>query len=244
MHFRAYDLNQRVDPDRAVIVTVGDYAACITSQPPALSGDVVVGVELGGAASMTAAVALSPQSGRMVCRGAFGDEPPLSRRAKTDRMGSLYDRMVREGELRVYPGRVTPVAPFLADFFEEIGAQARVIAVACARYRRAEAEQAFADARLPSMAVRWRGQTGGNADSAHDVRAFQRLVMDRRLKTPGSTMLEAGIASSMLRFDTVGNPSLNKTAQNARTDCLGAAVMAAGVAEIVPAPGLLKVSVV
>ena len=245
MHFRAYDLNQPVDPTRQVIVTVGDYAKCVTASPPDLDGYVVVGIDIGGAVSMTSAVALSPTTGRMVCRGAFGDEPPLSRRAKTDRMGSLYDRMVREGELRLYPGRVTPAVPFLRDFFAEIGGQAHVIAVGADRYRRAECEHAFADARIPNVAVRWRGQgASGTSDGSHDVRAFQRLVLDRRLRTPGSTMLESAIASSVLRFDGAGNPALNKAANNARIDCLSAAVIAAGIAETVPEPGLLKVSVV
>lgn len=245
MHFRAFDLNQPVDPDRQVIVTVADYAACVVDHIEPPSGDLVVGIDLGGSASMTCAVAIDLASGAIFCRGAFPDDPPLSRRAERDRMGSLYDRMVREGELRLYPGRVTPVVPFLRDFFGEVGRLGRIVAVGADRYRRAEAEAAFKEANLPGYRVEWRGQgSAGTADGSHDVRAFQRYVMERRMRSRGSTMLESAIASSVLRFDGAGNPALDKAANNARIDALSAAVIAAGIAELIPEAPLLKMHVV
>jgi len=244
-HFRAYDLNQPVDPERETIVSVAEYARCIRTDDCALTGDLVVGIDLGGSVSMTAAVALSIDTGAMLVRGAFGDDPPLSARAREDRMGTLYDRMQRQGELRLYPGRITPVVPFLRDFFDLVGGMGRIIMVGADRHRRAEASQAFADARIPNYAVQWRGQgAAAHADGSHDVRAFQRLVRSERLRTHGSTMLEAAIASSVLRYDGAGNPALNKAADNARIDALSAAVIASGLAELVPSAPLFKVSVV
>ena len=245
MHFRAYDLNQPVDPERETIVTVRDYAKCIRMDAGELAGDIVVGVDLGGSVSMTAAAAFAPESGRLLTRGAFGDEPPLSMRAKKDRMGSLYDRMVRQGELKLYPGRVTPVVPFLRDFFAEIGDCGNILAVGLDRHRKAEAMQAFEDAGIHPRQVYWRGQgAAASADGSHDVRAFQRLVVSRRLRTPGSVMLEAAIASSVIRYDGAGNPALNKAANNARIDALSASVIAAGLGELVRPMPLLKVHVV
>ncbi|MYA41277.1 MAG: hypothetical protein F4Z31_05945 [Gemmatimonadetes bacterium] len=244
-HFRAYDLNQPVDPEKESIVAVSEYARCIDPDAPGLEGDLVVGVDLGSTVSMTAAAALSLDNGALLVRGAFGDEPPLSHRARADRMGTLYDRMQREGELRLYPGKVTPVAPFLHDFFDEIGELGRVTAVGADRHRKAEAIMAFRDAGIPHLPVQWRGQgAAATADGSHDVRAFQRLVRTEALKTRGSTMLEAAIASSVLRFDGAGNPALNKAANNARIDALSAAVIAAGLGEIVTPAPLLKVSVI
>ncbi|MDE0219357.1 MAG: terminase large subunit [Spirochaetaceae bacterium] len=245
MHFRAYDLNQPVDPERETIVTVRDYARCIGPDAPALSGDIVVGVDLGGSVSMTAAAAFSPETGVLITRGAFGDEPPLSLRAQKDRMGSLYDRMIRQGELRLYPGRVTPVVPFLKDFFAEIGALGTVLAVGLDRHRKAEAQQAFEDAGIHPRQVYWRGQgASATADGSHDVRAFQRLVVSRRLRTRGSVMLEAAIASSVIRYDGAGNPALNKASNEARIDALSASVIAAGLGELVRPMPLLRVHVV
>ena len=244
-HFRAYDLNQPVDPERETIVSVAEYARCIRAEDCPLAGDLVVGIDLGGSVSMTAAAALSIDTGAMLVRGAFGDEPALSVRAREDRMGTLYDRMQRQGELRLYPGRVTPVVPFLRDFFDLVGGMGRVVMVGADRHRRAEANQALSDARIPPYAVQWRGQgASATADGSHDVRAFQRLVRGERLRTTGSTMLEVAIASSVLRYDGAGNPALNKAANNARIDALSAAVIAAGLAELVPDAPLLRMTVV
>ncbi len=244
-HFRAYDLNQPIDPERESIVTVSEYAKCIAADAPEIDGDVVIGIDLGGSVSMTCAVALNPSTGAILVRGAFGDEPALTVRARTDRMGTLYDRMLRAGELKLYPGRVTPVIPFLQDFFEEIGGKARVLAVGADRHRRAECEMALRGAGVPYVAVQWRGQgAAATADGSHDVRAFQRLVRTHALKTRGSTMLESAIASSVLRFDGAGNPAIDKAANNARIDALSAAVIAAGLGEIVKPVPLLKVSIV
>ena len=244
MHFRQYDLNQPVDGERQVIVQVRDYRQCIAEDAPDLAGDIVLGIDLGGSVSMTCAAAYSLDTKRLKVWGAFGDDPPLSTRAKVDRMGSLYDRMVRDGELRLYPGRITPVIPFLRDVFEELSGKGRITAIGADRHRRAEAEQAFMDAGLPRIPVKWRGQgASATADGSHDVRAFQRMVFDRRMVTPGSVMLESAIASSVLRFDGAGNPALNKAANNARIDALSASVIAAGLAELVKPAPLLQVHV-
>lgn len=243
-HFRAYDLNQPIDPEREMIVSVSDYAKCLDPAAPLPAGDIVVGLDLGGSASMTCAVAYSPETGAMLCRGAFGDDPPLSQRAKSDQMGTLYDRMRREGELKLYPGRVTPVIPFLTDIMEEFGALGRVTAIGADRFRRAEAEMAFKGAGLPNVQCFWRGQgASAVADGSHDVRAFQKAVLKRRLKLRSSTMLEAAIASSTLRYDGAGNPALDQRAKNARIDCLSAAVIAAGIGEMIPDAPLLRVTV-
>lgn len=244
MHFRQYDLNQPVDAERQVIVQVRDYRQCIAADAPDLAGDIVLGIDLGGSVSMTCAAAYSLDTKRLKVWGAFGDDPPLSTRAKVDRMGSLYDRMVRNGELRLYPGRITPVIPFLKDVLAEIAGKGRITVIGADRHRRAEAEQAFLDAGLPRIPVKWRGQgASATADGSHDVRAFQRMIFDKRMATPGSVMLESAIASSVLRFDGAGNPAINKAANNARIDALSAAVIAAGLAELVKPAPLLQVHV-
>ncbi|MDD9990380.1 MAG: hypothetical protein OXP75_01125 [Rhodospirillales bacterium] len=245
MYFRQYDLNQPVDAERQVIVQVRDYRACIAEDAPDLAGDIVLGIDLGGSVSMTCAAAYSLETKRLKTWGAFGDDPPLSKRAKSDRMGSLYDRMVREGELRLYPGRITPVIPFLEQVFAEIAGKGRVIAIGADRHRKEEARTAFDTANISYVPVKWRGQgASATADGSHDVRAFQRAIFDKRICTPGSTMLESAIASSVLRFDKAGNPAIDKAANNARIDALSASVIALGLAELVKPAPLLQVHVV
>ena len=244
-HFRAYDLNQPVDPEKEPIVSIREYSFCVRHKVPRLKGDLVVGVDLGGSVSMTAAVAMSVHNKAIYVRGAFGDDPPLSQRAKSDRMGTLYDRMYRKGELKLYPGILTPVVPFLRDFFEDVGKWGTIVLIGCDRFRRAEAEQAFINAGIPYSAVMWRGQgASGTADGSHDVRAFQRLVRGQQLQTEGSLMLETAIANSVLRYDGAGNPALDKAAKNARIDALSAAVIAAGLGETIKSSPLLELTVI
>jgi len=238
MFFRAYDLNQPVDPGRVTIVALSDYAKCLDDAAPDIADDIVLGIDLGGSASMTAACAFSPGTGAIRVWGAFGDDPPLSVRARMDRVGSLYDQMQRNGELRTFPGKVTPVAPFLQWVMTQVGERGRLVAIGADRYRKAECQQAFADASVPRVPVYWRGQgAAATADGSADVRAFQKRVFSGRLVTRGSTMLESAIAGSMLRFDSSGNPALDKSANHARIDALSAAVIAVGIGELLePAP--------
>ena len=247
-HFRAYDLNQSVDPHKESIVSVGEYMKCVTDAPPKLGagGDIVVGLDLGGSVSMTSGVALDPANGAMLVRGAFGDDPPLSQRAKADRVGTRYDVMVRRGELRLYPGRITPMVPFIRDFFEEVSSYGRVVVIGCDRFRKAELEQALSDAGIPShVGIVFRGQgAGATADGTRDVREFQKAIRAGRYRLAESPMLELAIASSVLRYDGAGNPALDKRHTNARIDALSAAVIAAGLGASMPDTPLMRLSVV
>lgn len=246
MHFRAYDLNMPVDPERETIVSVHDYQGCVADRPEPLSGDIIIGWDLGGSASMTCAAAYSLESRRLKVFGAFGDEPPLSQRARTDRMGSLYQRMVDQGELTLYPGKVTPVVDFMSAVMRDVADCGTIIAMGTDRYRRAEAQQAFADAGIPNhVPVHWRGQGASKtADGTHDVRAFQKSVLGKRLCVGKSAMLEAAIASSVLRYDNAGNPALDKAGNNARIDALSAAVIAVGIGDLIQPKPLFKHHVV
>ena len=244
-HFRAYDLNQSVDPGRDMIVSVRDWMQCVTPDAPDPAGDIIVGLDIGGSSSMTCAVAYSPATGAICARGAFGDTPPISQRARNDGVGTIYDRMLREKTLKLYPGRVTPVTPFLTDVLAEFAGMGRVIALGADRFRRAECLQAFEAARLPAIPCYWRGQgASATADGSHDVRAFQKAVLEKRLATRGCTMLESAIASSALRYDGSGNPALEKRNTKSRIDALSAAVIAVGIGAKVPDAPLMRVSVV
>ena len=181
----------------------------------------------------------------MVFRGAFGDEPSLDVRARGDRMGTLYDRMQRNGELRVYQSRITPVVQFIADLWEWLADRGNVVAIGLDRHRKAEAQQAFSDAKVVPHKVHWRGQGASRfADGSHDVRAFQRLVRTRTLQTTGSVMLEAAIANSVIRYDVAGNPALDKAGDKARIDALSAAVIAAGLRELLIGKTGMKVTLI
>ena len=231
--FRAFELNQRQDPSREMLCSVTDWQSCVVREDrlPEREGPAVVGFDMGGSASMTAAAALWIRTGRMEFWGAFPDTPGLADRGLSDGVGNLYERMHDRGEVAIYSGRVTPVDGFLRDVAGRLDGE-DIIAAGADRYRKAEALQAMesADVRWP---MQWRG-TGASpkADGSHDVRAFQRLVLTRTLRTSSSLMMASAISESSIRRDAAGNPALSKARDKARIDCLQASVIAAGLGEL------------
>lgn len=226
--FRAYDLNERLNPAHETVVTVDQWQACEADELPAREGRCYVGVDLGGSASMTCAVAYWPASGRMQAWGAFPSMPGLRERGQADGVGAAYETMQAQGQLRTYGGQVTDVAAFLADVFGEIGG--RVAAVGCDRYRRSEMEEAARAAGL-RFPLTWRG-TGASraADGSHDVRAFQRAVLQRQVHVQRCQLWRMALRYAVLRYDPAGNPALDKSGIRHRIDAVQAGVIAAGLA--------------
>ena len=135
--FRAYDLNQGLDPSREMILQVSDLKGCVVSDSgfPDRRGPCVIGLDIGESASGTAAAIIWPQTGRTEFRFAFGDRPALRDRARRD--GAPYVEMERRGELVTYPGRIVPVEAFLSDLAADLKGQ-RVLMLAADFYKESE----------------------------------------------------------------------------------------------------------
>ena len=224
--FLAFDLNLPQSPTREVIFTVGDWRRCTVDALPQRSGPVVVGLDMGEATSATAAFAIWPASGRCEAWLAFGDVPSLVERGRRD--GARYDLMAERGELRTYPGRVTPVAAFLGDVAADLSG-CRVHRLAADGYKDAEIKDF-----LDRAGLRWPYEfrrVGAGKDGSRDVRALQRLVLTGRLAMRESLAFATAVANSSLRRDPNGNPALDKATSRGRIDLLSAAVIAAGLAE-------------
>ena len=95
---------------RQMLVPLDVWRRCSREPLPEREGPCFVGFDLGGSTSMTAGAAYWPEVGRLQVWGAFGNEPGLSARGEADGVGLRYERMAARGELRTWPGRVTPVA--------------------------------------------------------------------------------------------------------------------------------------
>ena len=121
--FRSLDLNLPQDPAREVILLPQQWDECVTDSPPERDGSVCVGLDIGGAVSLSACVAIWPATGRCEIWGAFADVPDLHSRGQADGIGRLYLRMEEAGELVTYPGRVTDVVAFIEDAADRLAGE-------------------------------------------------------------------------------------------------------------------------
>ena len=235
--------------DRIVdISTWKEYV--VTQEPPLTKGPLCIGIDLGSSTSMTAAALYWPEVGLLHTIGAFPSIAPLDVRGAKDGVGTRYERMHRLHDTVVYPGRVTPVAPFIMQL-QRIASGHQVIRVIADRFRRAECEQALAEAVVgvvlcekgtkdnPRLAEKEADEVepgmwpvlyrpvGAGPDGAMDVRAFQGEVYEAHLRMAPNLMMDSAVAESVVEYVN-GNPRLEKARQKSRIDALQAAVLAVG----------------
>ena len=224
--FRAFDLNERLSPTREMILSPDDLRECFVADPPQRAGGCFLGFDFGEAVSSTAACALWPETGRMETWQAFGDVPSLADRQRRD--SAPYVLMAARGELVTYSGRVVRPERFLADLQDDL-AGCRVIAAAADSYKDSEVKD-FLDRAALRWPIEFR-RVGAGKDGGRDVRAFQRLVHQRKVRMGENLSLTTAILKSTLRRDGNGNPGLDRATQRGRIDVLSAAVIACGLAE-------------
>ena len=224
--FRAFDLNQNLDPTREMILSPDDLRACFVDDPPPREGRCFLGFDFGEATSSTAACAIWPASGRLETWMSFGDVPALAERARRD--SAPYAAMEARVELHTYPGRVVRPEAFLADLQADL-AGCRVAAASADSYKDSEVKD-FLDRASVRWPIEFR-RVGAGKDGGRDVRAFQRLVHQRKFAMAENLSLATAISKSTLKRDSNGNPGLDRANARGRIDVLSAAVIAAGLAE-------------
>ena len=232
--FRAHDLNLPQSPSRELLCDLADWRACEVSTPaelPTRDGSCIVGFDLGYNESMSAVAAYWPGTCRFEVWVAFPDIPDLATRGRADGIGDVYVRMHERGELRLYPGRVVPVGAFFADVACALDGET-VGAAAADSCRRAEAEQALADAGVV-WPVTWQANAAGGTaghDGSHDVRAFQRAVIQREILCGESLVMRQAIKETDVKRRRMGHPSLGRHRTRGRIDAVAAAILAVGAA--------------
>ena len=222
--FRAQELNLPSDPSTAGLVPLDEWLSCVVGDPPPLEGDVFIGIDAGGTRAMSAVAAYAPKTGRLRTWACFPRLPDLKKREKVD--GAPYVRMAERKELFVFGSRTSSLKELLQKVAEDLGPDVKIRAGAADLFRQGECADAISDAGL-SVKMEWR-RSGLGAHGIEDVSAFQKAVLDRKLKSPPSLLLESAIKESIVRLDGNGNQALDRRKANPRIDVLSASILAVG----------------
>ncbi|MCB1371524.1 MAG: terminase [Rhodobacteraceae bacterium] len=221
--FRLYNRNERVSGEcRDLLITLDEWLACEVAELPARSGPVVIGIDLGGSASMTAAAFYWPETNRLEVLGTFPGQPSLLDRGQVDGVAGRYVEMQDRGELTVLGEKTVPVAPWLVEVMRHVAGQP-VAAVTADRYKQAELGEGLARAGVRAPIV-WRGQ--GFRDGGEDCERFRRAAFDGQVKARPSLLLRSAFADAVCLRDPANNLKLAKARSTGRIDAAAATVLA------------------
>lgn len=221
--FKNLHRNERVNIEaRTVLIELDAWQPCEVDALPDRDGPVVIGLDLGGSASMTAAAFFWPHTGRLECLGWFPSSPSLAARGLNDGVGKRYCEMAERGELRTLGDRTVSVEAWLSQVLAHIEGEA-VHAILADRFKQSEVSEAL-EALHCRAPVIWRGF--GWRDGAEDIERFRRAVYDRRVAAPKSLLLRSALSDAVCMTDPAGNPKLAKGRALGRIDPAAAAVLA------------------
>lgn len=236
LEFRMWHRNERVHDERVAVIELADHDRCVTEDElPPRDGPCYLGLDFGGASSMSGAAAYWPDTGRLEIKGCFPETPDLGVRGRNDSVGQMYLAAKNAGQLVCFGNRVTDVGAFLKWVRDVwLGEDVWIEALCADRYRRTEVLEYLEAADWESEII-WRGQgAGAKADGTLDVYATQRLFKAGKVRLHPSMLLTQALAQAELRFDPGGNPALQKAEgsgvnkSRARIDALSALVVAIG----------------
>ncbi|MDF1716190.1 MAG: terminase large subunit [Antarcticimicrobium sp.] len=224
--FRNLNRNERISTeDRSVLVTVDEWLSAEVAPDvlPPRDGPCVLGVDLGGSRSMSAAAFYWPETGRLEALGTFPAFPGLADRGAADGVSSRYVEMQERGELSVMGENTVPPGPWLAEIVRLLDG----IQPACIvgdRFRHAEFLEAMENAGIGRVPFIMRGF--GWKDGAEDIERFRRSLFDGEIKVAPSLLLRAAFADAITLIDPAGNHKLAKARSLGRIDSAAATVLA------------------
>ena len=222
--FRALRLNLGVsDVEEALLLDAATWARIEGDAERA--GPYVLGLDLGGSSSMSAAAGFWTDTGRLDALGCFPAVPSLAERGLADGVGARYSRMADRGELLVLGQRVADAGGLVTAAVSRWGVPAALV---CDRYRLAELREVLAGLSWSCPLVT-RGQ--GWRDGSEDVRAFQAAALRGDLVPVRSLLLRYAVGGARLVYDAAANPKLSRMSAGGRRsrhrdDAAAAAVLA------------------
>jgi len=224
--FRNLNRNERVSSEsRSVLCTVDEWLSAEVSPEdlPEREGPCVLGVDLGGSRSMSAAAFYWPETGRLEAVGTFPGTPGLADRGAADGVGDRYSQMHDRGELTVLGEATVPPGPWLAEVVRRLDG----VQPACVvgdRFRHAEFAEAMQAAGLSRVPFIWRGF--GWKDGSEDIERFRRALFDGEILVAPSMLLRSGFSDAITLVDPANNHKLAKARSLGRIDAAAATVLA------------------
>ncbi len=221
--YRLFNLNQRISGEnRDVLLTVDQWLTCEATEMPARAGPVVVGIDLGGSASMSAAAFFWPATGRLEALGWFPSRPSLLDRGQSDGVSGRYVEMANRGELFTLGDATVPVAAWLGEVMRRVEGET-IAALVMDRYKQSELGEAIDKAGIRAPLI-WRGF--GFKDGGEDCERFRRACFDGRVKAAPSLLLRSAFADAVCLRDPANNLKLAKARSTGRIDAAAATVLA------------------
>lgn len=224
--FRNLNRNERVSTeDKASLVTIDEWLSAEVNpdELPPREGPCVLGVDLGGSRSMSAAAAYWPETGRLEAVGTFPGNPGLADRGAADGVSGRYTEMAERGELTTMGDKTVPVGPWLAQIVAKLDG----ITPACVcgdRFRHAEFVEAMDRAGLSKVPFIWRGF--GWRDGSEDVERFRRALFEGEIKVVPSLLLRSAFSDAIVIHDPNSNVKLAKGRSLGRIDAAAATLIA------------------
>ena len=223
--FRVLDLNMPGDLKSSTLFSLTAWkGVCVAEekQLPARRGDYVLGVDLGGSASMCAICAYFFRVGRVETFAAWPSDPSLEVRARQDSVGNLYQTMVDRGELKIFPGRITPVTELFDHVLDQLPGEPLLII--SDRARQSEMEDYLI---RNSIQTQLENRGTGWLSSDEDIRLAQKEVLQKAFRHKRSVLVETALSYSVVgRHKTTGAAYLEKGKQLSRIDASTALYLA------------------
>lgn len=100
---------------RSILVDADTWASVERDALPDMTGRYALGLDLGQNATMSAAAAFWPDTGRLEAVACFPEHPSLAARGLADGVGNVYARMHARGELIIAGRRVSDIGQLLRE---------------------------------------------------------------------------------------------------------------------------------
>ena len=236
--FRQYRLNIPGEPvDTQPLVTSSEWARVCARPVPACEGHPIVGVDLGGSRSWSAAAAIWP-CGRVESWALAPGVPSLAEQEREDQVSEgAYVELARSGGLAVDDAHAVPDIGLLLSRIWDWEPTVLV----SDPYRAAELHQSVAGR------VRIIERARGGGESTSNVQALRARLLDTAagVTEASRALLGAAFAQTALVIDAMGTTKVTKTrARRSRDDAAAALLLAAGELARRPAPVALRGAVI